>query len=458
MAIEENNLKNLIESGEYKECIESIIDSLVAGKKSLIDEFVEYFNTIDPDRKENFIKSTVELMKEKENIREIAIPFIELTKIFINTGQDDFVERFVKAVPFNSLKAKAYTTIANMLEENDERKRSAGYLEKALHTADSIGVAIEKSEVYSAISILMSIQGRFDSALDILSQIEIDSERAYSVKRILREIISGKVSTEKETKEQKVRLLNQLALLTSQIKDENLKSECFVYITREMIKSEMVYEALNLARKIKDEKAKISTLGVIIDVMAKSGNKWEAKAVVDEVKEAANNIEETDKNKSSALSEVIQAQIKVDMVDEALAISNDVSDTGWKAMNITLIAEGMVNNGMYDRAVELLAKSVELTENIDHAGSKSTVLSSVFEVLTAIDEKYDQEKLKPVFRMIMKVLRQITDDSFLYSIINYMYELDFLEKYEIMKNAIIKHIKTLKDEKVKKHILNIITK
>lgn len=450
-ADDEFKLVTLLKENKYKEASEQIVDIIISGKKHLVEEFILHLNETDISNQKKFIETLTGLMKEKNKLKEFSSPTIELIKLIAEKNLFDLAESFIINLPVYSLRSRSYSSIAFILEKKGERNESNKYLEKAIESANKIKSLKEKSEALSPISILMIFQDRYDSSLDILENIKSDAERTFTVKKVLVKIINIK------DKNRKINYLHQLANIASEITDEKLKSDCFVYITRAMIKSKMINDALELARKIQDEKAKISALGVIIDVMTKYGLKGKAKGLVEEAEQAVSHIKESDEQRSQTLSEIIKAEIKVDMIDKALSISDEVKDIGWKAMNITLIAEAMAKTGYVEKAVDLLNKSIYLIKNIQSSGTKTTVLSSVAEVLCLLDT-YEESTIKPVFDNIVTVLKEIMDKNVIYAFLSYLCGLGSINKHENCKKEIIKFINSIEDEKMKNQLLSLMSK
>jgi tetratricopeptide (TPR) repeat protein len=437
-----------IKDNKYNEAVETTIQYYISGKAKEIDELILYLSE-EKEQSKKFIDTIVKNIKTKENIREISSAIIGLINIAAKKGLYDLANQFIVGIPYNSIKAKSYARIAEIEQEQGNIETSLDYIEKALDYTEKIKNPSEKSQSYKEIALLVTKQNKFETAIKILKSINVDMEKSDAIQKILSSIIDERDINKR------MEHLNQIADIAGTIKDANSKSESYIKITRAMINSNMVYEALSLARQIKDQNAKISTLGVIIDVMAKSGKSWEAKAVAGEAKEAAETLDNKNKNKSQSLSEVIEAQIKLDMVDEALDISEDVKDSGWKAMNMTIIAEAMLKNGLVDRAIELLSKSISLVEHLDSYGSQSTILTSISEVISTIDEE-DENDLNPLFDKIISILKKFNDDSLIYTVLGYISNLGLLERYDYFRDKIKDYIESLDNEKIKHHLKSII--
>ncbi len=444
-------LIDFIKNQNYDKAVENIIDYILTGKIKPVEELILYIKTSGEDNKDNFIKTFLSKI-EKQSDKDISVVLSEMIKIMSQKEMFNLSERFILEVTNKSFQAKLYIILAKTLEEKKFHKISVNMLKKSLEIAKKINIRTERSEILAGISIILAQQTNFDTVLKILDAIQVDSDKAYVIKTLLREIVKVK------NRERKAKLLHQTAIKASKIKDDNVRSESFIQITRAMLNENMIYDALQLARQINDEKTKISTLGVIIELLAKSGQTWEAKSIADEAEEAASRIKETDKDRSEVLSEVINARIKLDMVDEALSISDDVQDAGWKAMNITSIAEAMAKNGLRQRALSLLEKSIELTKKIEHTGSKITIISSIGEVISSMGNYEKSKTIIDILDSIMDILRTIKEEEQIYTVISYMATLGIISRREKFKKDIVDFIESLSNEKLKTHLNKIIAK
>jgi tetratricopeptide (TPR) repeat protein len=450
MGNDDNNLISNVKNEQFNQAVDNTISYIISGKTKEINDFIDFLNK-DNLSANKYIKAIVNNIKTKENIREISSAVVELIKIIANKSYYKLTNQFIEGIPYNSIKAKSYTIIAEIEEEKGNNDETLKYIELALKFTEKIKSPTDKSQSIKIISLLIAKQNKFETAIKLLKSINVDSEKAHAIEKVLSLVIDEKDVNKR------IQHLNLIADIAGTIKDANAKSESFILITRAMINSNMVYEALNLARQIKDQNAKISTLGVIIDLMAKSGKSWEAKAVAGEAKEAAENLNQKDKRRSQSLSEVIEAQIKLDMVDEALDISQDVKDAGWKAMNMTIIAEAMLKNNLVDRAIMLLEKSISLVEQIENFGSQSTVLSSISEVLSSIDYyDYNEQRLNQLFDKITTILKRIDDEDLIYTVLSYMSGLGIMDKYDYFKEKITDYIHDLKNDKLRNHLKSIV--
>jgi tetratricopeptide (TPR) repeat protein len=444
-------LIDLIQNQNYDKAVETIINYILTGKIKPVEELILYLKSSGESDRDNFIKTFLSKI-EKQSDKDISIVLSEMIKIMSQKEMFNLSERFIVEVTNKSLQAKLYIILAKTLEEKRFHKISVNMLKKSLEIAKKINIRTERSEILAGISVILAQQTNFDTVLKILDAIQVDSDKAYVIKTLLREVVKVK------NREKKAELIHQTAIKASKIKNDNVRSDSFIKITRSMLNENMIYDALQLARQISDEKTKISTLGVIIELLAKSGQTWEAKSIADEAEEAASHIKETDKDRSEVLSEVINARIKLDMVDEALSISDDVQDAGWKAMNITSIAEAMAKNELRKRALSLLEKSIELTKKIEHTGSKITIISSIGEVLAFMGDYEKSKTIISILDSIMEILRTINEEEQIYTVISYMATLGIISRCEKFKKDIVDFINSLSNEKLKTHLNKIIAK
>lgn len=443
-------LIDFIQNKKYDEAVEKIITYILTGKIKPVENLILYIKSSDEKEKDNFIKTFLSKI-EKENDKDTGIVLSEMIKIMSQKEMFNLSESFILEITNKYLQAKLYIILAKTLEEKKFHRISVNMLKKSLEIAKKVSNSAERSELLAGMSVILAQQTNFDTVFKILDAIQIDSDKASVIKTLLREIVKIK------DRDIKAELLHKTAVKASKIKDDNVRSDSFIKITKAMLNANMIYDALQLARQINDQKAKISTLGVIIELLAKSGQTWEAKSIADEAEEAASQIKETDKSKSEVLSEVINARIKLDMVDEALSISDDVKDAGWKAMNITSIAEAMIKNNLPDRALSLLEKSIELTKGIERAGSKTTIISSIGEVLASM-ENPNEEQVINILNSIMDILNTINDEEQIYTVISYVANLGILSHFEKFKKDIVELVESLNNEKLKSHLFKIISK
>jgi NACHT domain len=220
-------------------------------------------------------------------------------------------------------KCEVLSMISTAMSDQGKIVESENTINKAIETARKIDDQWRREQTLHRISIELVKQGNLSKGLLVAHEIRNELERNKAFHEISVELSEkGKLSEEHE--------------LAKLISDIGIQSD-YITISAELAKKGMLEDALEKARKIREEWDKPRAIGKISTALAKSGDKNESEKVMSEAIETSFRIIDQD-NKNSALEGISYELMIQGKASEAIDIALKISEESDKCRAIAILS------------------------------------------------------------------------------------------------------------------------
>ena len=222
--------------------------------------------------------------------------------------------------------------------------------------------------------------GMFDEALDSAGIIENKSSKVEAITNVAEKFYElGKtVETEK--------LLNQAMDITNLIEEDYKKLLAVKALAVSYARLGRIPDALASTRLIEQNISRFHTLSDIVGELASAGKRKEAVELQNEALALAETFKEEHRRNKVEYS-IAAMFVENGFYDEALGVTESISDSGEKAEILVKIAEDYLKSGEMAEVIQYLKSSIKTVDMMENSWEKYGILKRIASILAATGNK-----------------------------------------------------------------------
>jgi tetratricopeptide (TPR) repeat protein len=400
-------------SGRRHEASDSIrsISSAMA-RQGKFEEAIQYAKGF-PLERSSALQTISDQMSKQSKFKEAAIA-MQATLEFVNYLDEENVDEVLTLVSAklsengkikeaiacargmisDISKINALLILCGVLVETSEFEEAQSLLYESIECATGINDEWDKSSAWECIANELTKQGKFEEALECLSNISVESYKNSALQPILNEWA-------------KQGQLEKALLYARSMSDVDHKIGALAAISTELVQQgqfdvakSAIKESLECAKGITHWFTQTLIFKFISDELTKQGN-------FDEAVECAGLIP-NESDKCDALCSISCEMAKLGRFEEALTFARSISDVNWKCNSLSAISSLMSEQIQLDGALLVMQEALKIARNIDDESEKSSALKEIS------NELYKQGKFNEAASIIdesIKCALGIIDES-----------------------------------------------